>query len=94
MFEITSDLKQYVTNAHSHHGGSRIEMQFPNGFGVSIVRFPGSYGYDDGLLELAVIDSDGHLHYDNPVADGDVRGYLTPEEALVLVEEVRNFPAK
>jgi hypothetical protein len=28
---------------------------FPNGYGVSVVQFPGSYGYEEGLYEVAIL---------------------------------------
>lgn len=62
---------------------------FPNGWGVSVID--DGYGSEDGLFELAVLGPNGRLHYDNPVANGDVRGYLTEEEVLRLIEEVKLF---
>ena len=62
---------------------------FPNGWGVSVIRGPHTYGGDQGLYELAVM-YDHEIHYDNPVADNDVLGYLTPEDVtnkMILVQE-------
>ena len=74
-------------------------MLFDNNYGVSVVKGPYSYGGRDGLYELAVIHkspdmSESELDYDNPVANGDVRGYLTPEDVTQLMEEVALFPVK
>ncbi len=52
---------------------------FNNGYGVTIVKGPHTYGGDKGLYELAVW-KDGELHYDNEVAKGDVVGYLREED--------------
>ena len=57
-------------------------------FGVSVINH--GYGSDEGLLELAVLVGD-EIHYENDVADGDVRGYLTQEEADELAAHVSNF---
>lgn len=58
-----------------------------NNWEVSVV---GQYGSDEGLLELAVL-KDGKLHYENPVADGDVRGWLTFEQVAILSAEVASW---
>ena len=73
-------------------GGVRAKHTFPNGWGVSVICVPGfSYGGEQGLYELAVVGPDGGLHYDNPVANGDVRGYLTPEDVDRLMAMVELF---
>ena len=64
-----------------------VEM-YKNGFGVSIID--DGYGSQDGLYELAVITDDG-IHYNNKVANGDVVGFLTMEEARKLADEVKAF---
>tara|TARA_Y100000589_G_scaffold41516_1_gene34890 strand:+ start:287 stop:541 length:255 start_codon:yes stop_codon:yes gene_type:complete len=65
-----------------------MQLNFANGWGVSIIDF--GYGSDEGLLELAVL-KDGHLHYANPVAQGDVCGWLTGDEADKLASEVESW---
>lgn len=70
--------------------GIQAREEFKNGYGVSVVKGPYTYGGNDGLYELAVF-KDGELHYDNPVAMGDVRGYLTEEEVDQLMMEVQSF---
>lgn len=56
---------------------------FANGYGISVIRGPSSYGGSQGLYELAVIErarcGDGWtICYDTPITD-DVLGWLTPE---------------
>lgn len=70
--------------------GVQYLFKFENGYSASVVKFDFSYGVDEDLWELAVL-KDGNLHYDNPVADGDVRGYLTDEEVEKLLEEIKDF---
>lgn len=63
---------------------------FPNGYGVSVVRFPGSYGYTQGLYEVAVLkgdEKDWVLCYDTPVTD-DVMGHRDPTDIENIIEEV------
>lgn len=60
--------------------------EFANGYGASVVS--DGYGSSQGLYELAVLDSDGRLTYDTPIAD-DVIGFLTEEdveETLAKIE--------
>jgi tRNA pseudouridine38-40 synthase len=71
--------------------GKKARIHFDNGFGASVVSHTYSYGGKNGLYELAVLNSTGDLVYDNPVADGDVRGYLTEEnvsEILISIQEL------
>ena len=59
-------------------GTRRARVNFPNGYGVSVVIGPYSYGGQDGKYELAVT-KDNDLCYDTPITD-DVLGWLTPED--------------
>ena len=69
-------------------------IMFENGFGASVVKHQYSYGGDRGLYELAVLDSNGELHYDNPVANGDVVGYLRPEDVTDVMIKIQELPKK
>jgi hypothetical protein len=68
--------------------GVRARIDFPNGFGASVVRHNYSYGGPDGLYELGVT-KDGELHYDNSVAEGDVQGYLDEEGVTELLKGIQ-----
>ena len=71
--------------------GIQCRIQFENGFGASVIRHEHTYGGKDGLYELAVLDSDGEIHYDNVVANGDVRGYLNEDGVTTLLAEIQNL---
>ena len=92
----TNDMKNFndlVFKTHpnlGHIGGIQARMDFDNGFGVSVVQSPYTYGGDRGLYELAVF-KDGHIHYDNPVANGDVVGYLRPEDVTDAMSLIQKF---
>ena len=64
---------------------------YPNGYGASIVQHRYSYGYDQGLWELAVIkgtEENWNICYDTHITS-DVLGYLTEaevEETLALIQ--------
>ena len=72
-------------------GGVMSRIQFDNGYGVSVVKTPYTYGGDRGLYELEVLDSNGELHYDNPVANGDVVGYLRKEDVTDAMLVIQKF---
>ena len=81
-FEIISD---------SFMSGKKSRIMFENGWGASVVSHTFSYGGKTGLYELAVLDSNGELHYGNDVAQGDVRGYLTEEEVTDLLIQIQKL---
>jgi hypothetical protein len=70
--------------------GKRARVQFDNKYGASVVSHTFSYGGNQGLYELAVLFED-EIHYDNPVAAGDVRGYLSEEEVSELLIEIQKL---
>lgn len=79
---------------HPHYTTDGVQAKhiFPNGYGVSVVRFPGSYGYAQDLYEVAVIkvsdDEDGfELCYDTPITD-DVLGHRDETDIENILEEV------
>lgn len=79
-------------NFQPHPIGSGIQAKhiFSNGYGVSVVRFPGSYGYEDDLYEVAVIkgsEDDYVLCYDTPITD-DVMGHRDERDVEIIMEEV------
>lgn len=68
-------------------------FKFSNGYGASVVKHFGSYGFEDDLFELAVIYFDGnnwHLTYNTPITN-DVIGYLTNDEVLELLKEIEDL---
>lgn len=71
--------------------GKKSRIMFDNGWGASVVSHNYSYGGKDGKYELAVLDSNGELHYDNPVANGDVQGYLDEDEVTFLLTAIQEY---
>jgi hypothetical protein len=81
-------------NTHPIGSGIQAFKFFPNGYGVSVVRFRGSYGYEDGLYEVAVLkgtdENNFEICYDTVVTD-DVIGHQSEEQVEVLLYEVENL---
>jgi len=82
--------KDLEFNQHPIGMGVQARMEFDNGFGVSVVNGPHTYGGDKGLYELAVF-KDGEIHYDNPIANGDVVGYLREEDVTDAMLVIQKF---
>lgn len=77
-------------------GGKQALAGFPNGYGASVVQFDGSYGYEQGLWELAVIEvNEGgfDLTYKTPITD-DVLGHLAPEDVTETLQRIAALPGK
>jgi hypothetical protein len=70
--------------------GKKSRIYFDNGYGASIVSHTFSYGGKSGLYELAVLKDD-ELHYDNPIANGDVRGFLTEDAVTELLSQIEKL---
>lgn len=69
----------------------RAYLKFDNGYGVSVVQGPYSYGGQKGLYELAVLDKDGFITYKTPITD-DVIGFLKPEDVTKYMIEIQQLP--
>lgn len=68
-------------------------FRFGNDYGASVVKGPGTYGYDKGLWELAVVwwrGDEYQLDYDTPIT-GDVEGYLTVDDVKNLLEKIKKL---
>jgi hypothetical protein len=60
--------------------------KFPNGYGASVVKHKGSYGYAQGLWELAVLFN-GELCYDTEITS-DVIGHLNDPEVDNILGQI------
>jgi len=71
-------MNEYLTETNKVNGGIQKVYKFPNGYGASVIKHKGSYGYSEGLWELAVLN-EGELCYDTEITN-DVIGYLNDPE--------------
>mgnify|MGYP000847811493 CR=1 FL=1 len=80
------------------YDGIQKFWRFKNNLGASVVKHRGSYGSDDGLWELGVLQftpKDGektewHLTYSTPITD-DVLGYLSESQVEEVLEKIKNL---
>ena len=90
--KLNDEFKDFVTIREdwndifdSDRKGIRYAICFPEvGYGASVIKLPGSYGYENDLWELALLSNcngtgDWHLEYTELVND-DVLGNLTDNE--------------
>ncbi len=63
-------------------------MEFPNGYGVSVLR-GGPFYTENGTYELGVLHN-GALTYDTPISD-DVLGRLSREEVTEVMRKVQEL---
>jgi hypothetical protein len=85
---IYSRLSSNANTAPGYY--KRYTFKFPNGYGASVIRTPGSYGSEVGQWELAVI-YDNRICYDTEITS-DVMGYLTHTEVhntLKMIEQLQ-----
>jgi hypothetical protein len=80
---------EFKSNPMGTEYGIVSRTQFDNGYEVSVVKSPYSYGGDKGLYELAIF-KDGEICYDTPITD-DVIGYLRPEDVTDVMERVEKL---
>ena len=65
-------------------------LDFPNGYGVSVLFGSGFYSNGIDTYELAVL-KDGKLYYDTAITN-DVMGWLSKDEVSEVMEKVQNLP--
>ena len=88
-FDVTT-FQELKFQDHTLVGRKQCIVQFPNGYGASIVQGEHTYGGKDGLYELAVFGKDGHITYDTPITD-DVLGYLTEQDVEDTLNKIKNL---
>ena len=70
------------------------KIQFDNGYGASVACHTESYGGDEGLYEVALIDEEGDIitSPNDPSSNWqDVKGHLTEEEVDALLLEIFDY---
>lgn len=89
--EVSFQDLSFETIDDKFYSGKKCRIFFENGFGASVVSHNYSYGGNEGLYELAVLGPDGEIHYDNPIANGDVIGYLSEEGVTNYLNEIKKL---
>lgn len=78
-----------------HEESYQYIFKFDNNYGASVVKNSGSYGNEQDLWELAVIEFidkyEWELCYLTEITRNDVAGYLTNDVVLDLLERIKNL---
>jgi hypothetical protein len=82
--------KELNFQVHPMGIGNQCIVQFPNGYGASIVKGEHTYGGKDGLYEIAIFGKDGEISYSTPITD-DVLGYLSEEDVEKTLIDIKNL---
>ena len=72
---------------HPIGNGLQAVMNFDNDYGVSVVKFNGSYGYHRGLWEVAILYKDS-ITYNTDITD-DVLGHQTEQDVTDVMGKVQ-----
>ena len=88
-----TELSKYIVFTESGQGflGARLRFEFPNGYGASLIDY--GYGAQEGLFEIAVLDSEGSLDYTTPITD-DVCGRLDAQQVRDTLQAIMQLPKK
>lgn len=68
-------------------------FHFPNGYGASVICGPVSYGGENGLWELAVLNSKNQIDYSTPITP-DVLGWLTEDKVSEILYQISDLPSE
>ena len=79
-------MNEFLIETNKHMDGIQKLYQFNNGYGASVIKHKGSYGFDKGLWELAVLN-EGELCYDSEIT-GDVIGYLNDPQVDNILGQI------
>ena len=70
------------------------EIDFDNGYGLSIISHKGSYGGDRGLFEIMLVRNGQPCSFPPITQEGDtVNGFLTKEKVEEIIQDVELLPA-
>lgn len=82
--------KELNFQPHPMGKGNQCIVQFPNGYGASIVKGEHTYGGKDGLYEIAIFGKDGEISYSTPITS-DVLGYLSEKDVEKTLSDIKNL---
>lgn len=92
MTELEIDFHEKISNvSQTDRGavlGSHTVFEFTNGWSASVVCGPYSYGGPEGRYEMAVLNPEGDMDYENPVSPDDVTGWLTADGVTELLRQL------
>lgn len=87
---------KYLLSREEAYNGIQYRFKFDNLFGASVIKHTGSYGHEEDLWELAVLNyryenNKGFIDYDTNITD-DVIGNLNDEQVRELLIKIKELP--
>lgn len=98
-FELKfNDFDENIIERQGKLGGIQYIFRFKNGYGASVIKSNYSYGSEDDLWEVAVLefmsededDDDYNLTYDTDITN-DVLGFLDDDEVLEVLRDINEL---
>ena len=94
MYDKVEAHREFLKNTDYINNGVQHKYAFPNNYGASVVKHDFSYGGQNGLWELAVldysIDKEGEISYHTPITQ-DVIGHLTWKNVEEFLLEIKQL---
>ena len=95
MLKNIKEIEEIAVSVEPRSGGALV--RFNNNYGASVIYNRNSYGFEEGLFELAVVKFT-ELHdritwnitYETPIT-ADVIGFLTEDEVLDILKEIKEL---
>ena len=86
-----SDYQQFDGSLKGNEYGGEID--FDNGYSLSIVSHKSSYGGDKGLFEIMLLRNGQPCSFPPITQEGDtVKGFLTKEDVESIIKDVGDLP--
>jgi hypothetical protein len=86
--------REFLLNTDYINNGVQHRYKFSNDYGASVVKHDFSYGGQNGLWELAVldftVDKTGEITYHTPITQ-DVVGHLAWDNVESILQEIKEL---
>ena len=79
-----------MKNTNVLDNGLSYVFVFDNGYGASVIKHKYSYGNENDLFELAILDKNGEITNDTYITN-DVLGWLTNEEVIECFKQIQSL---
>lgn len=93
--QIDDDLKKYIMVRREKVHGIQYIFAFNNNFGLSVIKAPCTYGYDEDMWECAMLQYLENLYkyelYYCKLTNFDVLGYMSDERVNRLLRQVKEW---
>lgn len=93
--QIDEDLKKYMMVRREKAHGIQYVFAFSNNFGLSVMKTPFTYGYDEDMWECAMLQYIENIYkyelFYCELTNNDVLGYMSDERINRLLRQVKEW---